>query len=176
MLKTIRSRHQIDTSWLKLTWEIAIPWSQSPTGNPALRAMINIQINWSIWKTWNICQFLRQISIYCYNAHIIITLIWWIRTVNNKILLKIFHHDLSVKSDRSQLRKWGWQWCWWHRYVGDFMMVTDLRCWWQNHYVGDFSVIWWFFQCIKSVTYILNLSPTHLVSNIHLQNPSPTSM
>ena len=24
------------------------------------------------------------------------------------------------------------------RYVGDFMMVTDLRCWWQNHYVGDF--------------------------------------
>ena len=22
--------------------------------------------------------------------------------------------------------------------VGDFMMVTDLRCWWQNHYVGDF--------------------------------------
>ena len=31
-----------------------------------------------------------------------------------------------------------WQWCWWHRYVGDFMMVTDLRCWWQNHYVGDF--------------------------------------
>ena len=22
--------------------------------------------------------------------------------------------------------------------VGDFMMVTDLRCWWQNHYVDDF--------------------------------------
>ena len=22
--------------------------------------------------------------------------------------------------------------------VGDFMMETDLRCWWQNHYVGDF--------------------------------------
>ena len=22
--------------------------------------------------------------------------------------------------------------------VGDFMTVTDLRCWWQNHYVGDF--------------------------------------
>ena len=22
--------------------------------------------------------------------------------------------------------------------VGDFMMVTDLRCWWQNQYVGDF--------------------------------------
>ena len=22
--------------------------------------------------------------------------------------------------------------------VGDFMMVSDLRCWWHNHYVGDF--------------------------------------
>ena len=25
--------------------------------------------------------------------------------------------------------------------VGDFMMVTDFRCWWQNHYVGVFFVI-----------------------------------
>ena len=24
--------------------------------------------------------------------------------------------------------------------VGDFMMVTDFRCWWQNHYIGDFFV------------------------------------
>ena len=22
-----------------------------------------------------------------------------------------------------------WLWCWWHRYVGDLLMVTDLRCW-----------------------------------------------
>ena len=22
--------------------------------------------------------------------------------------------------------------------VGDFMMVTDFTCWWQNHYVCDF--------------------------------------
>ena len=22
--------------------------------------------------------------------------------------------------------------------VGDFMMVTDFRSWWQNHYVDDF--------------------------------------
>ena len=29
------------------------------------------------------------------------------------------------------------QWCWWQRYVGVFMQVTDLRCWWQNHYSGD---------------------------------------
>ena len=106
MLKTVRSRHQIDTSWLKLTWEIANPWSQSSTGNPALRAMINIQINWSIWKTWNTGQFLRQIGIYCYDTDIIIALIWWIGTVNNKILSKIFHRDLSEKSDRSKFRKW----------------------------------------------------------------------
>ena len=24
------------------------------------------------------------------------------------------------------------------RYVGDLMMVTIVRCWWQNDYVGDF--------------------------------------
>ena len=31
------------------------------------------------------------------------------------------------------LWKW-WQWCRWHRYVDDFMMVTDLTCWWQNQW------------------------------------------
>ena len=49
------------------------------------------------------------------------------------------------------------------------MMVTDLRCWWQNHYVGNL------FRCvgdefIKSVINILNLSPTHFVSNIRHQH------
>ena len=29
----------------------------------------------------------------------------------------------------------GQQWCWWQRYVDNFMMVTVLRCWWQNHYI-----------------------------------------
>ena len=24
---------------------------------------------------------------------------------------------------------WRWQWCWWHRYVDDLMMLTDLKCW-----------------------------------------------
>ena len=28
--------------------------------------------------------------------------------------------------------------CHWQRYVDDFMMLTDLRSWWQNYYVGDF--------------------------------------
>ena len=38
--------------------------------------------------------------------------------------------------------------------VGDFMMVTDFQCWWQNHYVGAF---------IRYVVDLLNLldrSPT----------------
>ena len=46
-----------------------------------------------------------------------------------------------------------WQWCWWHRYVGDFMMVTDLRCWLQNHYVGDF------FRYVGDFLYVLNHNP-----------------
>ena len=50
------------------------------------------------------------------------------------------------------------------------MLVTDLRCWWHNHYVGDISryTITEYFQCIKSVTNISNLSPTHFVSNFVL--------
>ena len=106
MLKTVWSRHQIDTSWLKLSWEVAIPWSQSPTGNPALGAMISIQINWSVWKTWNTVQFSRQISIYCNDTDIKIALIWWIGTVNYKILSTILHRDLSEKSDCQKMNKW----------------------------------------------------------------------
>ena len=30
-----------------------------------------------------------------------------------------------------------WQWCWWHRDVGDFMLVTILGPWWQKKDVGD---------------------------------------
>ena len=44
------------------------------------------------------------------------------------------------------------------------MLVTAL-CWWL--YDGD---CWWFSQCIKSVTNISNLLPTHLVSNIRHQH------
>jgi len=66
-----------------------------------------------------------------------------------------------------------WQWCWWHRYIGDFMMVTDFRCWWQNHYVSDFSVMLVIFsichQHPESATKFSNLSSTHLVSNIRHQ-------
>ena len=55
------------------------------------------------------------------------------------------------------------------------MMVTDWRCWCQNHYVGCFfSLCWWFSQCIKSVTNILNGSPTS--QSCHQPIWSPTSV
>ena len=68
--------------------------------------------------------------------------------------------------------------CWWHRYVGDFMMVTDFRRWRQNHYVGNFfrfvvdflNVKNWFNQHPEWVANISNLSSTHLVSNIRHQH------
>ena len=44
------------------------------------------------------------------------------------------------------------------------MSVAESLCWRQ------FSLCWWYSQCIKSVTNISNLSPTHLVSNIRHQH------
>ena len=38
--------------------------------------------------------------------------------------------------------------------VGDFMILTDLRSWWQNHYVGDF------FGYVGDFFNVLNRSPT----------------
>ena len=61
---------------------------------------------------------------------------------------------------------WRWQWCWWHCYVGDFMVVTVLRCW------RLFSLCWWFFQCIKSVTNILNRSLTSQTCHQHISSPT----
>ena len=45
--------------------------------------------------------------------------------------------------------------CWW-LYDGNWfqMLVAESLCWWL------FSLCWWFFQWIKSVTNILNRSPT----------------
>ena len=57
------------------------------------------------------------------------------------------------------------------------MMVTDLRCWWQNHYVGDFFAMLVIFamylighQHSETVTNISKLSPTQLVWNIRHQH------
>ena len=71
--------------------------------------------------------------------------------------------------------------------VGDIDMFVTSLCWWLNDddwfemLVAEslcsrlFSLYWWFSQCIKSVTYILNRpptsqTPTHLVSNIRHQH------
>ena len=59
------------------------------------------------------------------------------------------------------------------------MMVTDFRCWWQNHYVGDF------FRYVGDFLNVLNRSPISWIGHQHLelvnntfglQHPSPTSM
>ena len=57
-------------------------------------------------------------------------------------------------------------------FVGDFMMVTDLRCWWQNHYRGLFSLCWWFSQWFKSVTNILNRSSASQTCRQHVWSPT----
>ena len=64
--------------------------------------------------------------------------------------------------EKLNLAVW-WQWCWWHRYVGDFMMVTDFRCWWQNHYVSDF------FRYVGDFLNVLNRSPTSWIGHQHLK-------
>ena len=43
--------------------------------------------------------------------------------------------------------------------VGDFIMATDLRCWWQSHYVGDFFIML-VILLVKSVAIISNRLPT----------------
>ena len=59
------------------------------------------------------------------------------KTIVDIVLLGTANVTLEIGKDGFQ--KIQWQWCWWQRYVGDFMMATDLRCRWQNHYVGNFS-------------------------------------
>ena len=61
----------------------------------------------------------------------------------------------------------GWQWCLWHRYVGDYMMVTDLRCWWQNHYVCNF------FRYVGDfLNRLLNRSSTSQTCHQHIWSPT----
>ena len=66
----------------------------------------------------------------------------------------------------STIAEYRWQWCWWHRYVGHFMMVTDLRCWWQNHYVGDFV------RYVGDFPNVLNRSSTSQTCHQHIWSPT----
>ena len=51
--------------------------------------------------------------------------------------------------------------------IGEFLMVTDFKCWWQN-----FLLCCWFSQCIKSVIRILNRSPTTQTCHQHIWLPT----
>ena len=57
--------------------------------------------------------------------------------------------------------------CWW-LYDGDWfeMLVAESLCW------RLFSLCWWFSQCIKSVTNILNRSPTSQTCHQHIWSPT----
>ena len=57
--------------------------------------------------------------------------------------------------------------CWW-LYDGDWfqMLAAESLCW------RLFSLCWWFSQCIKSVTNILNRSPTSQTCHRHIWSPT----
>ena len=44
--------------------------------------------------------------------------------------------------------------------------VGDLRCWWQNHYVGDF------FRYVGDFLNVLNRSPTSQTCHQHIWSPT----
>ena len=46
------------------------------------------------------------------------------------------------------------------------MMVTDLRCWWQNNYVGDF------FRYVGDFLNVCNRSPTSQICHQHIWSPT----
>ena len=99
------------------------------------------------------------------------------KSENREISNRWFHHFFKVRNVKRGLRvKIGQKifavtvmlvtsLCWW-LYDGDRfeMLVAESLCW------RLFSLCWWFFQFIKSVTNISNLLPTYLVSNIHHQH------
>ena len=58
--------------------------------------------------------------------------------------------------------------------VGDFIMATDLRYWWQSYYVGDFFRYVGDFSSmfIKSAISILNRSPISFTCHLHILSPT----
>ena len=97
---------------------------------------------------------------------------------DNRPEIKI-KHWIWVRDQEPTRALFRWQWRWWHRYVGHFMMVTDFRSWWQNHYVGDL------FSYVEDFLNVLNRSPISWFGHQHpklvtnkfvLQHPLPTSM
>ena len=77
----------------------------------------------------------------------------------NFVLFQLTFLFMVRRSIAQALKRW--QWCWSHRYVGDFMMVTDLTCWCQNHYVSDL------FRYFGDIYNVLNRSPTSQICHQH---------
>ena len=126
------------------------------------------------------------------NLKYVESLVYTAFQIHNIWFMRMEYIISNIDSEQNACR----QWYWWQRYVGDFMMVTDLRYWWQNHYDGDFfDYLGDFFLCeyqdfyypnLKSVTSISKRSPRSqfsqqheplptYVTNICHQHPSPTS-
>ena len=81
-----------------------------------------------------------------------------------------FHRKSSFQCNKKFQQKFcsfeRWHWCWWHRYVDDFMMVTDFRCWCQNHYVDDL------FRYVGDFLNVLNRSRTSQTCHQHIWSPT----
>ena len=65
-----------------------------------------------------------------------------VRSFGNAVFVQAKSGPIYFLSETDHVR-WSfsqvlsWQWCWWHRYVGDLKLVTIWGCWWLNFDVGD---------------------------------------
>jgi len=121
---------------------------------------------------WNMFWKWKQFRINCFNV--------WFYMSCNLCWRWFFYKQLARKSLFPQCwrtgtcfwvkfeihQKFWWQWRWWQQYVGDFMTVTDLRCWWQNHYVGDF------FRYLSDCFNVFNRSPISWTCHQHILSPT----
>jgi len=69
---------------------------------------------------------------------------------------------LSPKPFKSTYVENWWQWCWWHRYVGDLMMVTILRILKfmmlvTKKYIGDIFCMLVTFQSVANIIIFQNV-------------------
>ena len=64
-----------------------------------------------------------------------------------KMFSEFKNYSRSIESEEANFHDEGWQWCWWHRYIGDLMLVTFFSFLEHNKDIGDiFSSCWWPFK------------------------------
>ena len=63
-------------------------------------------------------------------------------------------------------------WYCWQRYVSDFMLMTDKKCWWQTHHVG---VFFYFNDVLVYVINIWNRSLTRQSCHQRILSPTPVT-